>query len=90
MKITIDQLGRIVIPKEVRDRFHLVAGTSLELHVESNGFELRPVNQEPALRRKHGVLVHHGPDVVNLDMADFVNRDRTNRNADLTPEKSNR
>ncbi len=87
MQITIDRLGRIVVPKKVRDRFHLVAGTALELDVESDGIRIRPVDQEPSLLRKQGVLIHHGPETVNLDMADFVNRDRSNRDADLVAEE---
>lgn len=87
MQITIDRLGRIVVPKKVRDRFHLVAGTALELDVESDGIRIRPVDQEPSLLRKQGVLIHHGPETVNLDMADFVNRDRANRDAGLVAKE---
>ena len=87
MQITIDGLGRIVVPKKVRDRLHLVAGTALELDVQSDGIRIRPVNQEPSLLWKEGVLVHHGPETVNLDIADFVNRDRSNRDADLVAEE---
>ncbi|TVR90884.1 MAG: AbrB/MazE/SpoVT family DNA-binding domain-containing protein [Spirochaetaceae bacterium] len=86
MNVTIDRLGRIVVPKQVRDRFHLVAGTSLELEVESDGIRIRPLHQEPALQRKQGVLIHHGPETVSLDMAEFVNRDRANRDTDLVAE----
>ena len=31
MTITIDKLGRIVIPKKIRDRFNLVPGSEMEL-----------------------------------------------------------
>ena len=86
MRITIDGLGRVVVPKRVRDRFHLVAGTELELNVETDGFRIQPVHQEPSLVRKQGVLIHHGSDTVNLDMAEIVNRDRANREADLVAE----
>ncbi len=87
MKVTIDRLGRLVVPKQVRERFHLVPGTTLELHIEPNGIQLRPVHQEPALQRKDGILIHHGPETVKLDMAEFVNRERENRNAELVAEE---
>ena len=74
------------MPKQVRDRFHLVAGTALELEVVADGIRIRPLHQEPALQRKQGVLIHHGPDTVNLDMAELVNRERANRDADLLAE----
>ncbi|TVR30735.1 MAG: AbrB/MazE/SpoVT family DNA-binding domain-containing protein [Spirochaetaceae bacterium] len=87
MQITIDRSGRIVVPKQVRDRFHLIAGTALELEVESDGIRIRPVDQEPSLLRKQGVLIHHGPEPVDLDIAGFVNRDRSNRDSDLVAEE---
>ena len=87
MHVTIDRLGRIVVPKKVRDRLHLVAGTALELDVVSDGIRIRPVHQEPSLLRKKGVLVHHGAETVHLDMADFVNRDRANRDAGLVAKE---
>ena len=31
MRITIDRAGRVVVPKQFRDRFNLVAGTELEI-----------------------------------------------------------
>ena len=86
MKVTIDRLGRIVVPKQVRDRFHLVAGTSLELNVESDKIELRPLDREPAVLEKYGVLIHHGPESMDLDMAEFVNRERANRDVHLVRE----
>jgi len=87
MIITIDRLGRVVVPKHVRERFHLVAGTTLELEVEADGFRVRPVHQEPALVHKQGILIHHGSETVELNMADIVNRDRANRDADLVAER---
>lgn len=87
MNVTIDKLGRIVVPKHLRDRFHLVAGTALELEVEADGIRIRPVHQEPALLRKQGVLIHHGSETVELDMAELVNRNRANRDTDLVAER---
>ena len=74
------------MPKQIRDRFHLVAGTSLELNVESDKIELRPLDREPAVLEKYGVLIHHGPESMDLDMAEFVNRERANRDAQLVRE----
>ncbi|MEN9840296.1 MAG: Antidote-toxin recognition MazE, bacterial antitoxin, partial [Verrucomicrobiota bacterium] len=31
MTITIDRAGRVVLPKSIRDRFHLTPGTEIEL-----------------------------------------------------------
>lgn len=37
----IDDLGRIVIPKEIRKNFKINEGDSLEIYVENNGIVLR-------------------------------------------------
>lgn len=65
MKVTVDDYGRIVIPKPIRDRLGLESGSSLELDIgaEEEGGEaitLRPRGQKPALQRKGGLLVHTG------------------------------
>lgn len=40
MMVSIDKAGRIVIPKSVRDRLDLVAGTQLDLVVEDHGIRI--------------------------------------------------
>ena len=95
MKITIDQAGRVVIPKQVRDRYHIQPGTELEIENEADGIFLKVQDTKPSLIRKRGILVHHGSDTVTIDTADFLNRQREHRNyvvagdtADTAAEKS--
>lgn len=40
MMVTIDKAGRVVIPKEIRDRLDLVAGTELEIDIERGTIHL--------------------------------------------------
>jgi AbrB family looped-hinge helix DNA binding protein len=84
MKITIDQVGRVVIPKKIRERYHMRAGTELILENEPDGISLKVSNKEPSLIRKAGILVHHGPDAISLDTADFLNREREIRDLEIT------
>lgn len=82
MEVTLDEYGRIVIPKPVRDRLGLGAGTSLELTVtqsEGGGEEisLRPSGRSPALERVDGVLVHTGTSDRPLDPVESVQRARS-------------
>ena len=79
MTITIDRAGRIVVPKSLRERFNLVAGTALEIEVSGELLQLRKVGAEPALVSKRGILVHHGGDRVNLDVAAFIRAERDSR-----------
>jgi len=57
----MDQTGRVVLPKPVRDRFHLRGGDSLAIAVRSDTIELRPANATGQLKRVNGVLVFTGP-----------------------------
>jgi AbrB family looped-hinge helix DNA binding protein len=58
--VSIDQAGRIVLPKPLRDRFNLMAGDCLQVAVENETIRLRPVRNTPALIRKRGWWVHQG------------------------------
>jgi AbrB family looped-hinge helix DNA binding protein len=65
MDVTIDNYGRIVIPKPIRDRLGLESGSSLTLEIadsDENGesITLRPQGQEPPLQQKGNLLVHTG------------------------------
>lgn len=65
MDVTIDDSDRIVIPKSIRDRLGLEAGTTLELDVDASGekgesITLRPEGREPSLQREGDLLVHTG------------------------------
>lgn len=42
----IDDLGRIVIPKEIRKNLHIEEGDPLELFVDSDGLVLKPYHEE--------------------------------------------
>jgi len=79
MKTTIDAAGRLVVPKSLRDQFHLVPGSELEIEPTGDGVIIRPVDRGPALVSHGVVLVHHGPQPVDIDIAAFVRQDRESR-----------
>ena len=45
-KVTVDSAGRLVIPKALRERYGLKAGTELELVAEADGIALVPSRVE--------------------------------------------
>lgn len=45
MMVTIDRVGRVVIPKETRDRLSITADTELELTVLGDAIQLSPVRR---------------------------------------------
>ena len=54
--ITIDGAGRVVIPKPIRDRLGLRAGSRLEVLEEEGQIVLRSDRPEPVLVERNGFL----------------------------------
>jgi AbrB family looped-hinge helix DNA binding protein len=49
MKASIDRLGRVVVPKPIRDKLHLRGGEILEIEERDGVIELRPAATEVEL-----------------------------------------
>lgn len=79
MNVTIDRAGRIIVPKEVRDRLRLRAGSSLELEERAEGLVLRPIGQRPSMVQKNGVWVHLGKLPRSLDWSRLWDDERDER-----------
>jgi AbrB family looped-hinge helix DNA binding protein len=60
MSVTIDKLGRIVVPKPLRDRLGLVPGSELEVVERPDGFSLRVASRGPSMVKVDGLWVHQG------------------------------
>lgn len=45
MELSVDKLGRLVIPKEVRDRWNLTPGSILDLEETDEGLTLHPAGR---------------------------------------------
>ena len=58
-KLTVDKLGRIVLPKPVREKLQLAAGDQLEMESLDDRITLRPLRGTAQLRKKRGVWVFH-------------------------------
>lgn len=57
MTLTIDGAGRVVIPKPLRDKLGLRAGSTLEVIESPEGVTLKPADRESPLGRKGRFLV---------------------------------
>lgn len=85
MKLTLDKMSRIVVPKPLRDRFALAPGHELEVLVESDGFRLRPVHATPALTAKNGLLICTGElPPTAWDLGSFLDKEREQRSRILS------
>lgn len=60
MDVTLDRYGRILLPKPLRDRLGLQAGSRLQVVATGEGIALRPVDRDAILALRDGVLVYEG------------------------------
>lgn len=78
MNVQIDQAGRVVLPKKLRDRFRLQGGDMLELEVKGDAIQLRPQRAKFRLERINGVLVLTG-EMSMAEGRDIVSESRDER-----------
>ena len=60
VKLKVDKSGRIILPKPLRARMGLRAGSEVEAVDQPDGILLRTVNQRPAMIKVKGLWVHQG------------------------------
>ncbi len=77
--ITIDNAGRVVIPKNLRDDLGLKPGDSLEVSAVDHELTLRPVREATPLVREMGVWVYRSGAVVREPVDELINRSRESR-----------
>ena len=69
METSLDRFGRIVIPKKIREDYNLKPGSSIRIEESEEAIILKPVQGEPNLHVKDGVLVFSGTPLVDLSDA---------------------
>ena len=57
METTIDSVGRIVVPKALRDALGLQAGSTVDISRYGSGLQVVPSGRTARLGEKDGVLV---------------------------------
>lgn len=57
MKVTLDQAGRVVLPKTLRDELRLSPGDTLDVTVKGDEVTLRPGRGATPLQKERGVWV---------------------------------
>ena len=72
MDLVIDKLGRVVIPKKVREHLHLHAGSRMRLREQADGVYLEALREDPALEERGGVMIIAKDDQQHLLTADEV------------------
>lgn len=57
MEATVDDVGRIVLPKPLRDRLRLTPGTKVDVTEYGDGLHVAPVSRTARLEVRDGRLV---------------------------------
>lgn len=57
MEAIVDQVGRIVLPKRLRDQLGLVPGSSVDVSLYGDGLHVAPGGRTAQLQRRGGRLV---------------------------------
>lgn len=68
MKATIDSVGRIVVPKSLRDALGLTAGSTVDISRYGGGLHLVPTGRTARLVEESGVVVATGDTVIDDDV----------------------
>lgn len=75
----IDKLGRIVLPKKLRDRLGFVAGEPVDVVEADGSIRISLHRTEPRLEWKDGILVvnvgESGVDIVEMVRTDRLDRE---------------
>jgi AbrB family looped-hinge helix DNA binding protein len=79
MKLRLDKLGRVVLPKPLRARYGLRPGTELEVSEGAQEFALRPARSTPTMVNDRGIWVHQGVPEGEVDFAKVIREDREER-----------
>lgn len=78
MKVRIDDVGRIVLPKVLRDRLGLTAGSTVDVSLYGDGLHLSPDGRAATLERRDGRLVAVSDTTVSdddvFDLVDSIRR----------------
>ena len=65
MKASIDSVGRIVVPKPLRDALGLLPGSTVDISRYGGGLQVVPLGRTAQLVEEDGVLVATGSTVID-------------------------
>jgi AbrB family looped-hinge helix DNA binding protein len=77
-KLTLDNAGRVMIPKPLRQELHLGPGDTLELESEGEQITLRPMHPKALLKKERGVWVYQG-EPTEVSVTAVIDREREKR-----------
>ena len=83
MNITIDDAGRVVIPKPIRDAAGIKPGSPLQIQYRDGRIEIEPKSPPARLIRKGGVVVASIPGAPKLSVEETNEWIRKSRDREI-------
>jgi len=81
---TLDNAGRVVIPKAMRDELGLAPGDPVSIELDEERVTIRPERPTSPMRKEHGLWVFHGGERISGDeVRQAIERDRRERSRAL-------
>lgn len=78
MEASVDSVGRVILPKQMRDRLGLVPGTKVDISLYGDGLHIAPTGRTARLERRSDGFVAVSETVVTdddiFDLIDSVRR----------------
>jgi AbrB family looped-hinge helix DNA binding protein len=71
MRTTIDKAGRIVIPKDLRDRLGITAGSTVEIHEDGSSLRLDLVASDLVIEVGGYLLIDGGAALSDKDLREL-------------------
>jgi AbrB family looped-hinge helix DNA binding protein len=78
IKLTLDNAGRVMIPKPLRQELRLGPGDTLELESEGEQITLRPMRPKALVKKERGVWVYQG-EPTEVSVTAVIDREREKR-----------
>jgi AbrB family looped-hinge helix DNA binding protein len=87
-RVTIDNAGRLVLPKALREALRIGPGDTLEIESEDDRLVLSPVRLRPGLQKEQGVWVYRSGQPASASIPDLIDQQRGQRTRDLLESRS--
>ncbi len=71
-RMIIDEAGRVMLPKLLRDELHLEPGDAIDIESAGEQITLRPVREPGVMRKKQGVWVVYTGEPLSASTTDEI------------------
>lgn len=82
-RITLDNAGRVSIPRSIRMELQLEPGDALQLETNGEQITLRPVRAAMPIRKEDGVWVYRSGQRTDVPVRKLIEEGRTERHRSI-------